>query len=317
MKFRLALVSVTDTARCRAVCAGGVIAALALQLPVAAGAQLPASVDSALHTIFASRTYAGDRAAPARWRDGTHYTTLEPAADVPGGTDIVQYAAANGTRQVLVSARLLKPSPTAAPLAIEDYSWSSDGSHLLIFTNSQKVWRENTRGDYWILDTHSGALHRVDADSKPSTLMFAKFSPDGSHVAYVHDGDIYVESVEGGAATRLTQDATRTLVNGMSDWVYEEEFGLRDGFRWSPDSKHIAFWQFDMSGVRNFTLINDTDSLYPVTKEIQYPKAGTTNSAVRVGVVPITGGSVSGPSSLVHRVITMCRGWNGPARRTS
>jgi dipeptidyl-peptidase-4 len=255
--------------------------------------QLPAQVDTALHTLFASRTYLGDRAAPARWRDdGTHYTTLEPTEAGSSAVGIVQYSAADGTRRVLVPAEMLRPNPSSAPLPVEDYAWSKDGSHLLIFTNSKRVWRENTRGDFWVLNMRTGALHRVGATTEPSTLMFAKFSPDGSHVAYVHAGDLYVEPIAGGASTRLTSDATRTLVNGMSDWVYEEEFSLRDGFRWSPDSRHIAFWQFDMSGVRDFTLINDTDSLYPVTKEIQYPKAGTTNSAVRVGVVDVAGGPV-------------------------
>jgi dipeptidyl-peptidase-4 len=274
------------------VCAGMAIA-FALSVPVAANAQLPARVDSSLHTIFASRTYAGDRAAPARWReDGTHYTTLEPSKDVAGGTDIIQYSAADGSRKVLVSAQSLLPTPSSKPLPIEDYSWSGDGKHLLIFTNGQKVWRANTRGDFWVLDIAAGKIHRVGASTEPATLMFAKFSPDGSRVAYVHAGDLYVEPTAGGAATRLTSDATRTLVNGMTDWVYEEELKLRDGFRWSPDSKHIAFWQFDMSGVRDFTLINDTDSLYPVTKLIQYPKAGTTNSAVRVGVIDAAGGPV-------------------------
>jgi dipeptidyl-peptidase-4 len=221
-----------------------------------------------------------------------HYTTLEPTDPGSSAIGIVQYSAADGTRQVLVPARMLRPQQSQTSLAIEDYSWSRDGRYLLIFTNTQRVWRQNTRGDYWILDTRDGALHRVGAGTEPSTLMFAKLSPDGSRVAYVHAGDLYVEPVTGGTSTRLTHDATRTLVNGMSDWVYEEEFSLRDGFRWSPDSRHIAFWQFDMSGVRDFTLINDTDSLYPVTKEIQYPKAGTTNSAVRVGVVGVAGGPV-------------------------
>ncbi len=145
-----------------------------------------------------------------------------------------------------------------------------------------------------MLDVASGKLHQVAASGGVTTpIMFAKFAPDGSSVAYVRNGDLYVEPATGGAATRLTRDATKTLVNGMSDWVYEEEFGLRDGFRWSPDSRHIAFWQFDMSGVPDFTLINDTDSLYPSTKLIQYPKAGQTNSAVRVGVVSVSGGPVT------------------------
>ncbi|MGI8509318.1 MAG: S9 family peptidase [Gemmatimonadaceae bacterium] len=262
-------------------------------LPLPARAQLPASVDSSLHTIFASRTYAGERAAPARWRaDGVHYTTLEPSAAISGGTDIVQYDAATGGRQVVVSAQLLRPSVSTAPLRIEGYDWSKDGHKLIVFTNGQRVWRQNTRGDFWVLDLGTSKLHRIDPDAEPGSLMFAKFSPDGLRVAYVHAGDLYVEPADGGTATRLTNDATRTLVNGMSDWVYEEEFGLRDGFRWSPDSRHIAFWQFDMSGVRDFTLINDTDSLYPVTKLIQYPKAGETNSAVRAGIVGVAGGPV-------------------------
>lgn len=268
------------------------IAALAV-IPLPVHAQLSAQVDSSLHRIFESSAYAGDRAARVRWSaDGAHYTALEPSADASGGTDIVQYSAADGARKVLVAARMFQPSGATAPLRVEGYDWSADGSHLLIFTNSQRVWRQNTRGDFWVLDTRTGALHRVGANTDPGTLMFAKFSPDGSHVAYVNAGDLYVEPTSGGANTRLTNDATRTLVNGMTDWVYEEEFGLRDGFRWSPDSRNIAFWQFDMSGVRDFTLINDTDSLYPVTKQIQYPKAGTTNSAVRVGVVATTGGPI-------------------------
>lgn len=266
------------------------IAALSL-LPSALSAQLPATVDSALHRLFASRTYSGQRTEQIAWSaDGLHYTSLEPAAT--GGVDLVEHTVADDSHRIVVPAGMFIPSGATEPLRVEDYTWSSDHNHLLIFTNSKKVWRRNTRGDYWVLDVATGKLHRVGATTEASTLMYAKFSPDGSRVAYVHNGDIYVEPVDGGTVTRLTSDATSTLVNGMSDWVYEEEFDLRDGFRWSPDSRHIAFWQFDMSGVRNFTLINDTDSLYPVTKEIQYPKAGTTNSAVRVGIVPATGGAI-------------------------
>jgi dipeptidyl-peptidase-4 len=123
--------------------------------------------------------------------------------------------------------------------------------------------------------------------------MFAKFSPDGGRVAYVRAGDLYVERVDDGAVTRLTSDGSRTLVNGTTDWVYEEEFGLRDAFRWSPDGRRIAFWQFDMTGVRDFLLINDTDSLYSFTIPVQYPKAGTTNSAVKAGVIDAAGGPVT------------------------
>lgn len=273
------------------------LAAVCLLVTVGAPAgaqQIPAPVDSALHRIFASGTYAGERFGPARWTDtGDAYLTLEPSPAVPG-YDIVVYDAATGARSVKVPATALVPAGRQGPLVPDDYSFSANGRKLLVFTNTRRVWRQNTRGDYWVLDLGSGALHQVGGPSVPeSRLMFAKFSPDGSRVAYVLNGDLYVEPADGGRATRLTGDASHTLVNGMSDWVYEEEFDLRDGFRWSPDGANIAFWQFDMSGIRDFLMLDVTDSLYPFTVPVQYPKAGTTNSAVRVGVVPAAGGKVT------------------------
>jgi len=152
------------------------------------------------------------------------------------------------------------------------------------------VWRQNTRGDYWVLDRRTWKLQKLGGDAPASSLMYAKFSPQGDRVAYVTRGDLYVERIADGKVTRLTSGAASSHVNGMSDWVYEEEFDLRDGFRWSPDGAKIAYWHFDMTGVRTFTLINNTDSLYPFTIPIQYPKAGTANSAVTAGVVSADGG---------------------------
>ncbi|MGH7669410.1 MAG: S9 family peptidase [Gemmatimonadaceae bacterium] len=271
-----------------------VLAGAALAAAVPAAAQIPAPVDSALHVLFASGTYASERFGPARWTDGGNsYLTLEPSATTRGD-DFVEYDAATGQRSVKVPARELTPAGRDQALIPQNYAFSKDGRRLLIFTNTRKVWRQNTRGDYWVLDLTTKRLHQVGGPHVPeSRLMFAKFSPDGSRVAYVLSGDLYVEPVDGGAATRLTRDASHTLVNGMSDWVYEEEFGLRDGFRWSPDSRNIAFWQFDMAGIRDFLMLNVTDSLYPFTVPVQYPKAGTTNSAVRVGVVSAAGGPVT------------------------
>ena len=120
--------------------------------------------------------------------------------------------------------------------------------------------------------------------------MFAKFSPDGSRVAYVREHNLYVESLADGQITPLTHDGSVTTINGTFDWVYEEELDDRDGFRWSPDGKHIAYWQLDAKGVRDFLLIDNTDSLYSFVKPVQYPKAGTTNSAARIGVVSAAGG---------------------------
>ena len=251
-------------------------------------AQLPFNSDSAVRAVFTARATGGIRFGPARWASsGDRYTTLEATA--AGGADIVEYDAATGQRRVRVASAQLRPAGATAPLEIDDYAWSSDGTQLLVFTNTRKVWRRNTRGDYWVLDVASGRLHKVGAGAPEATLMFAKFSPDDRRVAYVREGEIYVEASAGGKPVRLTHDASRKVVNGMTDWVYEEEFDLRDAFRWSPDSRAIAFWQFDMTGIRDFLLINDTDSLYPFTVPVQYPKAGTSNSAVRLGIVAANG----------------------------
>ncbi|HYE57180.1 MAG TPA: S9 family peptidase, partial [Rhodothermales bacterium] len=161
---------------------------------------------------------------------------------------------------------------------------------LLIYTNSARVWRANTRGDYWVLDLDNGRLRQLGVGRPASSLMFAKFSPQGDRVAYVSRNNLYVEDLATGRITPITTDGSETIINGTFDWVYEEEFGLRDGFRWSPDGTKLAYWQLDASGVRNFLLLNNTDSLYSFVTPIQYPKAGSTNSAAKVGVVSATGG---------------------------
>ncbi len=248
-----------------------------------------------LERLFASPEFFGERFGPARWLDGDRYTTLEPSRELRGGRDLVAYRAATGEREVLVSASDLVPPGRDQPLAVEGYHWSDDGSKLLIFTNTRRVWRTNTRGDYWVLDLEGDGrdgepLYQLGGDVPEATLMFAKFSPDGRRVAYVQANDIYVEALRDGNITPLTTDGSRTTINGTFDWVYEEEFSLQDGFRWSPDGSRIAYWQMDASGVRDFLLINNTDSLYSFTVPVQYPKAGTRNSAARVGVVSSTGG---------------------------
>ena len=266
-------------------------AALVLGAVRPAPAQVPESVRAGVHRIFGTRDFAAERFGPARWiENGAAYSTLERSPEVPGAMDIVRYETATGARTVMVSARQLVPAGRTDALDFDDYVWSADYNRLMLFTDTRKVWRTNSRGDYWVLARRSGTLRKVGGDGPASTMMYAKFSPAGDRVAYVRQGDLYVERLTDGVITRLTTGATTTLVNGMSDWVYEEEFGLRDGFRWSPDGAHIAYWQFDMTGVGTFLLINDTDSLYPFTVPVQYPKVGTTNSAVRVGVVPTSGG---------------------------
>jgi dipeptidyl-peptidase-4 len=264
-------------------------------LPQAQTTERVAALNEQIGRIFDSSEYQVPRFGPARWLTrGTAYTTVERG-------DIVQYDAATSARTVLISGTDLIPLGAKQPLSIDDYNWSSDGRRLLIFTNTRRVWRQNTRGDYWVFDIAAKRLRKLGGDASESSLMFAKFSPDGTRVAYVRANDIYVEHLDAPDArstpgapdprepviARVTSDGSETTINGTSDWVYEEELGVRDGFRWSPHGTHIAYWQFDTTGVGIFTLINSTDTLYPAVTQIPYPKAGTTNSAVRIGVVDV------------------------------
>lgn len=242
-----------------------------------------------LERIFASREFAPEPFGPAHWlKDGSSYTVLENSVTVPGSKDIVFYSAATGTRKVLVPASLLIPQGQTSPLPIDDYSFSDDLKRVLIYTNSQRIWRQKTRGDYWVLDLASQQLKKLGQGFEPAYLQFAKFSPDGKLVAYVYKNNLYLEDLQTGTITKLTVDGSENIINGTFDWVYEEEFSLRDGFRWSPDGTKIAFWQLDTSGVKDFYLINNTDQLYPKIISFKYPKAGETNSACRVGVLDIT-----------------------------
>jgi dipeptidyl-peptidase 4 len=242
--------------------------------------------------IYGTREFRSQAFGPARWlADGSSYTTLE-GTEI-GGQNLVRYGSARGTREVLVAARQFIPQGDSVPLSIEEYSWSPDMKMLLIFTNTQPVWRLNTRGDYWVLELSTGKLQKLGGpDSKPSTLMFAKFSPDGRRVGYVRENNLYVEDLSSHSITALTTDGSRTLINGTFDWVYEEELMnyYADGWRWSPDGQSIAYWQLNADQVKNFSLINNTDSLYSRVVPVQYPKAGEANSAARVGVVSASGG---------------------------
>ena len=243
-----------------------------------------------LDDIYTNGLYRSKGIGQLRWmKDNKSYSTLEFNAAAKGN-DIVRYDVAGGTRSVLVNANQLLPAGASKPLPVDDYTWSDDNNKLLIFTNTRKVWRYNTRGDYWVLNLTNGKLKKLGKGLEEATLMFAKFSPDGGRVAYVSKLNIYVEDIATGKITQLTKDGGGNIINGTFDWVYEEELDCRDGFRWSPDGKNIAYWQSDTKGVGTFYMINNVDSNYSVPIPLPYPKVGTPNSAVKVGVISATGG---------------------------
>lgn len=197
------------------------------------------------------------------------------------------YSLPKQTKTIVVSAKQLTPEGKNAPLNSRSFSFSADEKKILFFTNTKKVWRLQTRGDYWVFDTNTGKLAKLGNDRPPSSLMFAKFSPDGSKVAYVSDYNLFVEDLATGNVQQLTQDGNRKLINGTFDWVYEEEFFCRDGFRWSPDSKLIAYWQIDARKTKDYLMVNNTDSIYPFAVPVEYPIAGEPPSPYKIGVVDI------------------------------
>ncbi|HKP70817.1 MAG TPA: S9 family peptidase [Pyrinomonadaceae bacterium] len=246
-----------------------------------------------IERIFNTDEFQPARFGGFRWlKDGSSFGRLEPSPTAKGSMDLVKYDIATNKRDVLLPAEKLIPTGETKPITIQGYEYSADDRRILIYTNSKRVWRQNTKGEYWVLDVASGKLTKIGADAKPSTLMFAKFSPDATRVGYVRESDLYVQNIDTGKITRLTSNGSPTMINGTSDWVNEEEFNLRDCWRWSPDGKSIAFWQFDASGIPDFYLLNNVKSLYPELTKIPYPKAGTTNAAVRVGVVSADGGDI-------------------------
>ena len=244
-----------------------------------------------LERIFESGEFGGEGPPALQWsRRRGGYTTWEASADKVPGRDLVWHDAATDGKEVLVPSHLLIPPGAESPLSIEGHSFSDDEGKLLIFTNSKRVWRTRSRGDYWVLDIAAGELKKLGGDVPPSSLMFATLSPDGSRVAYVYKHNLFSQDLRTREVTPLTADGSPQIINGTFDWVYEEELMLQNGFRWSPDSRSIAYWQINTEGVREMLLINNTDSLYAQVQAIPYPKVGEQNPAARIGVVGATGG---------------------------
>ena len=263
--------------------AAGIFALAALAPAAPARAQQTLSVER----IFASRDFRVQGLPALQWmRDGQRYSYVQPGDN--GVTDLVAEDARTGAKTRLVDGSRLVAGQQK-PIEIEDYTWSPDERKLLIYTNSQPVWRENTKGTYYLYDLDAGRVTPVS--TRPGWQMFAKLSPDGRRVGFVRDNDLYVTDMTTGQETRLTSDGSDAIINGTFDWVYEEELGLQDGWRWSPDGARIAFWRLDASRERNFSWINDTDSAYSRVIQLRYPKAGSPNAIARIGVVEVGGGA--------------------------
>lgn len=202
--------------------------------------------------------------------------------------EIVEYGLPSFQKKIIADKARLTPAGQPEPLPVRNFFFSEDGKKILIYTHSKKVWRYDTRGDYWVLNLADSSLHQLGKGKPASSLMFAKFSPDGNKAGYVCGHNIFVEDLSTRKIHQLTFDGARKLINGTFDWAYEEEFFCRDGFRWSPDSKKIAYWQIDAGNTKDYLMIDNTDSIYPFNKPVEYPVAGQAPSPFKIGVIDIT-----------------------------
>jgi len=216
--------------------------------------------------------------------DGLAYTKFKD-----GG--IVRVDPKTDAETIVVKKEQLTPAGGKS-LSPQSFDYSADFTKMLLFTNTAKVWRYKTKGDYWVLNLADNQLKQLGKGLPSQSLMFAKFSPDGRNVAYVSEHNIYSEDISSGLIRKLTNDGTRKMINGTFDWVYEEEFGCRDGFRWSPDGNQIAFWQVDANKIRDYYMLNTTDSNYSQVIPVEYPKVGEAPSPVRIGVIALSNGFI-------------------------
>lgn len=249
---------------------------LAIATPVPATLPRPGAQETAfdLDAIFSRGVWDAAGLEAVHWTDAGHYGIPEPSTTFNGAHDLVRVRASDGTREMLVSAGRLIPATAERPLVIDDWQLSADGGALLLAAHDSGDPTDRGPREFWLYERRSGGLRRIDPEAPAGSVRHGRFSPDGTRVAYVRDHDLWIDDRRTGAVTRLTSDGSHTLRNGVGNWLYENGLGLTRAFRWSPDSRSIAFWQFDDE------LVND------------HPAAGGVNPAARIGVIPAGGGEI-------------------------
>jgi dipeptidyl-peptidase 4 len=219
-----------------------------------------------------------------RWaKDGNSYFKIEEG-------DINRYTLPANTKSTFLSKTDLTLTGQSKSINVRNFFLSEDGTMVLIYTNTKKVWRLDTEGDYWVLNLTTKVWQQVGRNHPASSLRFAKFSPDGKKVAFVSEYDLYIEDLATHRETSITSNHSRKLISGTFDWVYEEEFACRDGFQWSPDSQQIAYWQIDANKINDYFMINTTDSAYSRIIPVEYPTIGKSPSPAKIGIAMVSTG---------------------------
>ena len=208
--------------------------------------------------------------------DGKHYTTLEKREK---GQFIEKYAYKSGKKvEDILTPDVL--SEGKKEITIADYHFNADESQILIESDQEKVYRYSTKGVYYVFDREFSKLRPIKTGGKASHCTF---SPNGDRVAFVFDNNLYHSALKGADKVQVTTNGEKNkVINGMADWVYEEEFAFTKAFEWSPDGKYIAFYEFDESEVKEFDMPMYMGAAYPEHDRFKYPKAGEANAKVRI-----------------------------------
>jgi len=174
---------------------------------------------------------------------------------------------------------------SASDFTYSDYEFNSDESKILFLTNKMSIYRYSYTAVYYLYDRETKKLEPLDDLHQPQTL--AEYSPDGNFVSYIHKNNIYVKELSNGKVRQLTHDGKKNkVINGTSDWVYEEEFAITKAYDWSPDSRYIGFLKFNENNVKQFRM-TFYDDLYPDSYKFKYPKAGEDNSVVSIHLIDL------------------------------
>ncbi|MGF1533446.1 MAG: S9 family peptidase [Bernardetiaceae bacterium] len=187
-----------------------------------------------------------------------------------------------------VVATLFDGSSSDPAIAIDDYELSADEQKLLIQTERAAIYRRSFKANYYVYDLQTKKLRELSPKGKQS---YATFSPDGSKVAFVRDNNLFYVDLASGEEFQITGDGRfNHVINGSTDWVYEEELGFAKAFFWSPDSEKIAYYRFDESMVKeyNMQVWEGKNALYPTDYRFKYPKAGEQNARVKLFVYHLT-----------------------------
>lgn len=236
-----------------------------------------------IEDIFVSGKFTPKSIRGIQWiKGGKAYTYLETDT-AKKQTDIWMYEVATGKKTKLVDAGKLILKEGEKPFAITHYIWSPDEKNIL-FTGTLPARALKTGGNFFLYNLETEKFKQLTNTEKKQ--LNVKFSPDGKMLGFVRDNNIYVLDLESGKETQLSWDGSEHVLNGHFDWVYEEEFGIIDGWQWSPDGKYIAFWQIDENRVPEFPII-DFLPLYQNVMRMHYPKAGDANAIVKIGVVSL------------------------------